>query len=209
MIMHLHLPRINNLGSFSTAALPCGRFIPRRPWGGSEVRIVCAAGWPCGLLDQSHTGSMALPVSFRFRSSKRGAVKCYELRNRDTGLLSGGGSAPCPPARLDPWPHLTKEWVCNLSGSEKNVPLSSDDRREPRNDLAWAIAVGGIAAVTFASLLLFTWAFAATLFLIFAGVLLGVTLNAMTHLLGRVVGWPHWLRLAIVCLVSAGLLSGA
>ena len=89
------------------------------------------------------------------------------------------------------------------------MPLSSDDRREPRNDLAWAIAVGGIAVVTFASLLLFTWAFAATLFLIFAGVLLGVTLNAMTHLLGRVVGWPHWLRLAIVCLVSAGLLSGA
>jgi predicted PurR-regulated permease PerM len=104
---------------------------------------------------------------------------------------------------------LTKEWVCNLSGSEKNVPLSSDDRRDPRNDLAWAIAVGGIAVVTFASLLLFTWAFAATLFLIFAGVLLGVTLNAMTHLLGRLVGWPHWLRLAIVCLVSAGLLSGA
>jgi predicted PurR-regulated permease PerM len=96
-----------------------------------------------------------------------------------------------------------------LSGSEKNVPLSSDDRREPRNDLAWAIAVGGIAVVTFASLLLFAWAFAATLFLIFAGVLLGVTLNAMTHLLGRLVGWPHWLRLAIVCLVSAGLLSGA
>ena len=89
------------------------------------------------------------------------------------------------------------------------MPLSSDDRREPRNDLAWAIAVGGIAVVTFASLLLFTWAFAATLFLIFAGVLLGVTLNAMTHLLGRLVGWPHWLRLAIVCLVSAGLLSGA
>ena len=89
------------------------------------------------------------------------------------------------------------------------MPLSSDDRREPRNDLAWAIAVGGIAVVTFASLLLFAWAFAATLFLIFAGVLLGVTLNAMTHLLGRLVGWPHWLRLAIVCLVSAGLLSGA
>ena len=89
------------------------------------------------------------------------------------------------------------------------MSLSSDDRREPRNDLAWAIAVGGIAVVTFASLLLFAWAFAATLFLIFAGVLLGVTLNAMTHLLGRLVGWPHWLRLAIVCLVSAGLLSGA
>ena len=89
------------------------------------------------------------------------------------------------------------------------MPLSSDDRRETRDDLAWAIAVGGIGVVAFASLLLFAWAFAATLFLIFAGMLLGVTLNAMTHLLGRVVGWPHWLRLAIVCLVSAGLLSGA
>ena len=88
------------------------------------------------------------------------------------------------------------------------MPLSSDDRREPRNDLAWAIAVGGIAVVAFASVLLFAWSFATTLFLIFAGVLLGVTLNAMTHLLGLVVRWPHWLRLAIVCLVSAGLLSG-
>ena len=58
------------------------------------------------------------------------------------------------------------------------MPLSSDDRREPRTDLAWAIAVGGIGVVAFASLLLFAWAFAATLFLIFAGVLLGVTLNA-------------------------------
>ncbi len=96
-----------------------------------------------------------------------------------------------------------------MSGVKKNVPLSSDDRRETRDDLAWAIAVGGIGVVAFASLLLFAWAFAATLFLIFAGMLLGVTLNAMTHLLGRVVGWPHWLRLAIVCLVSAGLLSGA
>jgi uncharacterized membrane protein (DUF485 family) len=37
-------------------------------------------------------------------------------------------------------------------------------------------------------LLLFTWYFAATLFLIFAGMLLGVALNAMTVMLGRVVG---------------------
>jgi predicted PurR-regulated permease PerM len=89
------------------------------------------------------------------------------------------------------------------------VPLlSSDDRREARSDLAWAISVGGIGIVAFASLLLFTWYFAATLFLIFAGMLLGVALNAMTHLLGRVVRWPHWLRLAIVCLTLAALLSG-
>jgi predicted PurR-regulated permease PerM len=87
------------------------------------------------------------------------------------------------------------------------VPLSPD-RREARNDLAWAISVGGIGVVVFASLLLFAWTFATTLFLIFAGVLLGVALNAMTQLFGRVVGWPHSLRLVIVCLVLAGLLSG-
>jgi predicted PurR-regulated permease PerM len=88
------------------------------------------------------------------------------------------------------------------------VPLPLDDRREARNDLAWAISVGGIGVVAFAGLLLFAWYFAATLFLIFAGMLLGVTLNALTQLLGRVVNWPHWLRLAIVCLVLAALLCG-
>jgi predicted PurR-regulated permease PerM len=87
------------------------------------------------------------------------------------------------------------------------VPLSLD-RREARNDLAWAISVGGIGVVAFASLLLFAWSFATALFLIFAGVLLGVTLNAMTHLLDRVVAWPHSVRLVIVCLVLAGMLSG-
>jgi predicted PurR-regulated permease PerM len=88
------------------------------------------------------------------------------------------------------------------------VAASLDDCRKGRNDLAWAIAVGGIGVVAFASLLLFAWSFATTLFLIFAGVLLGVALNAMTNLLGRVLAWPHSFRLAIVCLALAGLLSG-
>ncbi|MBV5325495.1 MAG: AI-2E family transporter, partial [Rhodospirillaceae bacterium] len=52
------------------------------------------------------------------------------------------------------------------------------------------------------------WYYAATLFLVFAGVLLGVALTAMTHLLQKVMGGPHALRLAIVCVVLAGLLSG-
>ena len=64
------------------------------------------------------------------------------------------------------------------------------------------------AIVAFAALLLFTWYFATTLFLIFAGMLLGVALNAMTNLFGRVVRLPHALRLTIVCLVLAALLSG-
>jgi predicted PurR-regulated permease PerM len=84
----------------------------------------------------------------------------------------------------------------------------ADDRLQARNDLAWAISIGGIGAVLFATLLLFTWYFATTLFLIFAGMLLGVALNAMTELLGRVVRLAHALRLTIVCLVLASLLSG-
>jgi predicted PurR-regulated permease PerM len=88
------------------------------------------------------------------------------------------------------------------------VTIPADDRHAARNDLAWAISVGGIGVVAFAALLVFAWYFAATLFLIFAGMLLGVALNAMTNMLGRLVRLPHSLRLTIVCLVLAGLLSG-
>jgi predicted PurR-regulated permease PerM len=90
----------------------------------------------------------------------------------------------------------------NVAGSRNENPLA-------RSDLAWAISVGGIGAVAFAALLVFAWYFAATLFLIFAGMLLGVALNALTTMLDRVVKLPHALRLTIVCLVLAGLLSGA
>ena len=38
--------------------------------------------------------------------------------------------------------------------------------------------------------------------------LLGVALNAMSNLLGRVVRLPHSLRLTMVCLAVAGMLSG-
>ncbi|MGB9114503.1 AI-2E family transporter [Bradyrhizobium sp.] len=85
---------------------------------------------------------------------------------------------------------------------------SADNHLQARNDLAWAISVGGIGVVVFASLLLFIWYFAATLFLIFSGMLLGVALNALTTMLGHIVRLPHSLRLTVVCLVLAGLLSG-
>jgi predicted PurR-regulated permease PerM len=88
------------------------------------------------------------------------------------------------------------------------VTESADDRVQTRNDLAWAISIGGIGVVGFAALLLFTWYYAAALFLIFAGVLLGVALHAMTNQLGHVVRLPHVLRLTIVCVVLAGMLSG-
>src|SRR5439155_16582543 len=88
------------------------------------------------------------------------------------------------------------------------MPVSSEQRLQARNDLAWSISVGGIGIVLFIAVLVFAWYFAATLFLIFAGMLLGVALNAMTGLLGRVVPLPQPVRLAIVCLVLAAMLSG-
>jgi len=88
------------------------------------------------------------------------------------------------------------------------VAASADSPVRTRNDLAWAISVGGIGVVAFTTVVLFAWYFAATLFLILAGVLLGVALNAMTNILGRVVRLQHSLRLTIVCLALAGVLSG-
>ncbi len=88
------------------------------------------------------------------------------------------------------------------------MTVPHEDRFETRNDRAWAIAVGGIGVVLFAALLAFTWYYAPTLFLVFAGMLLGVALNAMTNMLGRLLHMPHALRLSIVCVTLALLMSG-
>lgn len=85
---------------------------------------------------------------------------------------------------------------------------SGDERALARNDLAWAISVGGIGVVLFTALLVFTWYFAATVLLIMAGVLLGIGLNALTNALGRLVPLPHSARLGIVCLALALMLAG-
>ena len=89
-----------------------------------------------------------------------------------------------------------------------NVTASSEERLQARNDLAWAIAAGGIGIVVFAALLMLAWYFAATLFLIFAGVLLGAALTAMTDGLGKLIRLPHPVRLGIVCLALIALLLG-
>ena len=111
--------------------------------------------------------------------------------------------------------------IALAASNDERVQISKDPaRKDParielarnelaRNELAWAIAVGGIGIVLFAGLLWFTWNFAATLFLIFAGMLLGVALTAMSHQLGQIVRLPHALRLVIVCLALAVMLSGA
>lgn len=86
--------------------------------------------------------------------------------------------------------------------------MSKDERSRTRGDLAWAITVGGIGVVLFTALLAFTWYFAATLLLIFTGMLLGLGLNALTGALGRRVPLPHAVRLAIVCTALALMLAG-
>nr|WP_205501938.1 MULTISPECIES: AI-2E family transporter [unclassified Rhodopseudomonas] len=93
-----------------------------------------------------------------------------------------------------------------VKGPPVTAPLL--DRTPSRTDLAWAIALGGIATVSFAALLYASWQFAGTLFLIFAGVLFGVFLNALTELTGKLVGGPHGLRLALICLVLTSLTIG-
>jgi predicted PurR-regulated permease PerM len=84
----------------------------------------------------------------------------------------------------------------------------ADERLQDRRDLAWAIAVGGIAVVMFTAFIAFAWYYAAAIFLLFTGMLLGVALNALTDRLGRVVPLPHALRLIIVCILLAALLAG-
>ncbi|MBR0929943.1 AI-2E family transporter [Bradyrhizobium diazoefficiens] len=92
------------------------------------------------------------------------------------------------------------------------MTMSQDERSRTRGDLArdqaWAISVGGIGVVLFTALLAFTWYFAATLLLIFTGMLLGLGLNALTIALGRRVPLPHAVRLAIVCVALALMLAG-
>ncbi|MBW5436033.1 AI-2E family transporter [Bradyrhizobium canariense] len=88
------------------------------------------------------------------------------------------------------------------------MTIPADERPRTRTDLAWAISVGGIGIVLFAAMLVFTWYFAATLLLIFTGMLLGVGLNALTNALGRRVHLPHAVRLAIVCAALAVMLAG-
>ena len=84
------------------------------------------------------------------------------------------------------------------------APLSPSPVAAP----ARQIALGGIAIVIFAASLALAWYAAGTLFLLFAGVLFGVFLHAMTQLLGKVLPLGHSFRLIIVCLLLVGLLSG-
>ncbi|KQP28203.1 transporter [Methylobacterium sp. Leaf102] len=69
----------------------------------------------------------------------------------------------------------------------------------------WSHAVSGIAIVAFAAFLALAWSAVSTLFLVFAGILLGVFLDGLTQLLGKVMPAGRGLRLSLVSLALAGL----
>ena len=69
----------------------------------------------------------------------------------------------------------------------------------------WSHAVSGIAIVAFTAVLALAWSAVSTLFLVFAGILLGVFLDGLTQLLGKVLPAGRGLRLSLVSLALAGL----
>lgn len=52
------------------------------------------------------------------------------------------------------------------------------------------------------------WQAVHAILLLFAGLLFAVLLSAMADVLGRVVGWPHWIRLSLVSVLLFGLAFG-
>jgi predicted PurR-regulated permease PerM len=69
------------------------------------------------------------------------------------------------------------------------------------------VAIGGCIILVFGALLALVWYSAVVLFLVFAGILFGVFLSALTDVLGRLIGGGHTLRLVLVCLLLAATLS--
>ena len=69
------------------------------------------------------------------------------------------------------------------------------------------LTLGGFAILAFGAALALAWYSAAVLFLLFAGILFGVFLSALTDLLGRMIGGGHAFRLTIVCLLLAASLA--
>ena len=70
------------------------------------------------------------------------------------------------------------------------------------------LAVAGIAVVAFAAALWLAWTAAATLLLIFSGILFAVFLDGLTRGLGHVLPIGRGWRLALACLVLAALALG-
>ena len=82
---------------------------------------------------------------------------------------------------------------------------SSQKAENPRSLVRYAIIMTAFTIIVF----VISWLVSDALLLIFAGLLFAAFLDAMTRLLGEVIGWPRWVRLTIVCTLLATILVGA
>src|SRR4029077_10537805 len=98
--------------------------------GGSKVRIISAASPPCGLLSQSHTGSIACCCPFDSEVRKRGSEETYELRNRDTRPPRHRACDACGHAHLHAAGLLAG---CCLAEAGNDRPMGALDRRAQQN----------------------------------------------------------------------------
>lgn len=90
----------------------------------------------------------------------------------------------------------------------QDAQSQASDRFALRNLDARAIALGGIAIVAFVVALAFVWYASTTLLVIFAGILLGLFLNALARLIAFL-RLPYALRLTFVCIFLAAIMTGA
>ena len=102
--------------------------------------------------------------------------------------------------------------------SADTATVSKDDMAEPKTEAfagpvgPWRgtlpLAASGIAVVSFVAFLALAWMSVGTLFLVFAGVLLGVFLDGLTRGLGHLLPLPRGLRLTIASLAVAAAAIG-
>jgi predicted PurR-regulated permease PerM len=90
----------------------------------------------------------------------------------------------------------------------QQAPRPADAPAGPAARGTRALALAGIAVVSFAALLALAWMSVATLMLIFAGALLGVFLDGLTRGLGHLLPLPRGLRLTIASLAVAAAALG-
>src|SRR5450755_2003198 len=83
--------------------------------------------------------------------SRGGPLRIDGLAGPPTGPPDTSDRRTARPSSLDP-ERVCRKTVVRTDGRGISVALSTDDGSKARNDLAWAISVGGIGTVLFAAL---------------------------------------------------------
>jgi len=106
-------------------------------------------------------------------------------------------------AACAPWRPIRGVHPISIPGT-KPVPQAVPQGPAGPQPKGWSLAASGIAVVAFTAFLALAWSAVSTLLLVFAGILLGVFLDGLTQLLGKVMPAGRGLRLSLVSLALAG-----